>query len=64
MDALRNDGKPATAHCLRHWNASTLYQLTHDIVLVKELLGHESVATTQIYAGADMSKSAEWVGKL
>lgn len=64
LDAKRDDGLPATAHCLRHWYADRLYKMTKDIILVKELLGHASVATTQIYAGADMSRSAEWVGLL
>ena len=63
-EAKRDDGRPATAHCLRHWYGSTLYQLTNDIVMVKELMGHESVATTQIYAGTRMDKASEWVRKL
>lgn len=64
LDAKRDDGKPATAHCLRHWYGSTLYKLTRDIVMVKELMGHESVGTTQIYAGTDLSKMAGFVGML
>jgi integrase len=38
-----------TTHSLRHRAASTAYSATHDIRAVQELLGHSSVATTQIY---------------
>ncbi len=51
---LHDQGIEATAHSLRHRFASRLYQHTKDIVKVKNLLGHESVATTQIYAAANM----------
>lgn len=36
-------------HSLRHYFASQVVQLTKDILLVRDLLGHASVATTQIY---------------
>lgn len=39
----------ATPHQLRHRFASRTYQATGDIRAVQELLGHASVATTQIY---------------
>ena len=39
-----------TTHQLRHRFASAAYQATGDIRAVQELLGHASVATTQIYA--------------
>lgn len=38
-----------TAHTLRHRFASTAYAGSRDIRTVQELLGHSSVATTQIY---------------
>lgn len=38
-----------SAHTMRHRFASTVYEQTHDIRAVQELLGHASVATTQIY---------------
>lgn len=41
--------KPWTLHGLRHRFASTIYRQTHDIIIVQQLLGHESVATTQQY---------------
>lgn len=43
-------------HELRHTFAHYLYEATRDIVLVKNLLGHENVSTTQIYIGQMESK--------
>jgi len=39
-----------TPHTMRHSFATHLHQRGVDIMTIKELLGHESVATTQIYA--------------
>lgn len=38
-----------TCHQLRHRFASIVYQRTKDLRAVQELLGHSSVATTQVY---------------
>lgn len=47
---LKKDLPPKySAHSLRHRAASTAYGLTKDIRAVQELLGHASVATTQLY---------------
>ena len=37
------------AHTLRHLFATTAYAATHDLFVVAELLGHESVETTEHY---------------
>lgn len=64
MDARRVDGKLASAHALRHWFGTELFQSTLDILLVKDAMGHESVATTQGYAASDTSKAAGSVAAL
>jgi site-specific recombinase XerC len=43
----RFDG--VAAHALRHTAASDVYDATHDLQAVQEMLGHASLATTQIY---------------
>lgn len=47
---FRAHGVAATAHQLRHRFATQVYESTGDINIVRELLGHKSTATTQIYA--------------
>lgn len=43
-------GQGYSAHKLRHTAATLLYQHANtDVLLLKELLGHESLATTEIY---------------
>lgn len=52
-DALRDAGlagRGLSTHKLRHTCATLLYQQGHvDILTLKAILGHESIATTQIY---------------
>lgn len=61
---LRSLGIKSTAHTCRHWFASTLYQATHDLRLVQELLGHTSPETTAIYTKLDQSAAAGAVSLL
>lgn len=42
-----------TAHTLRHRFATEVYRSSRDLLAVQQLLGHASVATTQIYVGVD-----------
>lgn len=42
-----------TAHSLRHRAGTRWYHHDHDILTVRDLLGHTSVATTQIYVQTD-----------
>jgi len=38
-----------SAHSLRHYFAGSVYRASHDIRSVQQLLGHASIATTEIY---------------
>ena len=44
----------ATPHILRHSKATHLLQAGIDIVLIRDILGHVSVQTTEMYARVDM----------
>ena len=46
MDRAGIPGKP---HSLRHWFGSSLKDAGVDSLVIKELMGHESLATTAIY---------------
>lgn len=59
MDAGLN-GKIAT-HSLRKSFAQRVYEQSNDIYLVKELLGHRNVATTQSYLGVNYAEAREAV---
>ena len=45
--------KPWTLHSLRHRFATDVYRTTRDITVVQQLLGHESIDTTQRYLAVD-----------
>lgn len=49
---LRAGGIDATAHQLRHTNATTIYRRTGDVLLLQAHLGHATLATVQVYARA------------
>ena len=53
-----------TGHTLRHRFATETYHSSHDLRAVQELLGHASVATTQIYVGVDREALRKVVANL
>ena len=63
-NTMRRAGVNATAHQLRHWYASTLLDEGVDVRVVKELMRHESIATTEIYTQVSMKKMFEGVAQL
>lgn len=52
------NGKLAT-HSLRKTYAQRMYDATGDIFLVREMLGHKDVKTTQAYLGVSYAKAQE-----
>ena len=58
--AARLNGKIAT-HSLRKSFAQPVYEQSSDIYLVKELLGHRSVSTTQQYLGVNYTDARDAV---
>lgn len=50
FDALLGAAHGLTFHSLRHTFAMRVYAESRDLFLTKQLLGHASVSTTEIYA--------------
>lgn len=62
---LHSIGIKSTMHQLRHHFGTDVYQSSGgDLILTQGLLGHSSVATTQTYAAADVSKATGVVSGL
>jgi integrase/recombinase XerC len=61
---LQRLGISCTAHQLRHRYATTGYQLTKDIRLMQEMLGHSSPQTTARYTAYDKSGVADMVEQM
>ena len=61
---LRETGAGASLHKLRHRYATRLYQMSKDPMMVKGLLGHASLATTQVYLGVEAQKGARFANEL
>lgn len=57
-------GKKITAHTLRHTAAMRLLLAGVDITVIALWLGHEQVATTQIYLHADMTQKERAIAKV
>lgn len=61
IDEAGLSGKGYSVHKLRHTAATLMYQNGVDILALKEILGHESVSTTQIYTHINDKKLKEAV---
>jgi site-specific recombinase XerD len=51
-------------HDLRHYFATRILELTGDIRLVQELLGHASISTTEIYTAVRPERLEEAINKM
>lgn len=56
---MRSIGVESTLHSLRHYFATQVVRLTRDILLVRDLLGHSSVHTTQVYMSSTIDGAHE-----
>jgi len=56
--------KKISPHKLRHTYATNLLNAGAELVDIKALLGHESVATTQIYTNVGQERMEKMVGRL
>ena len=51
--------RPLRVHAARHFLGARLYELTKDLVLVRKVLGHSRIVTTQVYVELDDSQIRE-----
>lgn len=63
-NAMQRAGFEGKAHQLRHYYASELLENGVDIRVVKELMRHESIATTEIYTRVSMRRMKDGLATL
>lgn len=63
-NAMHRAGFTGKAHQLRHYYASELLDNGVDIRVVKELMRHESIATTELYTRVSMKRMREGIAAL
>lgn len=63
-EAMIRAGVVGSAHQLRHTFATRLHERGVDLLVIKDLLRHQSVASTQIYTCTDLRKMTEAVNSL
>ena len=54
---------PVSCHSLRHSRAMHLLQAGVNLVYIRDILGHENIQTTEIYARADSKLKREAIEK-
>lgn len=64
LRAYRRAGVSASLHKLRKWYATELWRAGVDLETIRQLLGHQSLTTTQRYLGVDPGRAAAAVGAL
>ena len=62
--ATRIDPSRVTPHKLRHAYSTALVEAGVSIDVIKDLLGHNSISTTQVYLHATPGRLAEAVRRL
>lgn len=62
--AMRRCGIPGTPHSLRHWHGTELRRAGADPFVMKELMRHDSMATTALYTAIDDDDQREALERL
>ncbi|MBU0665944.1 MAG: tyrosine-type recombinase/integrase [Nanoarchaeota archaeon] len=63
VDAKGNTRHKLTFHSLRHSYATYLYEKNVDLITIRDLLGHVSVQTTQVYAHLSVERKQDELRK-